>query len=117
MADADAKGTLVADVVAADTAAGEAPCIMGTFQRENGISTRTGSVANRCTNMMSEWTQRGMERKVSIEGDISKRQTKSGGKRDCSKEDIRAGKVSYEPTHQELQEQGNKGMASHKLCI
>lgn len=32
LADADAKGTLVADVVAADTAAGEAPCIMGTFK-------------------------------------------------------------------------------------
>lgn len=33
MAVADAKGTVVAGVVAADTAAGEAPCIMGTFQR------------------------------------------------------------------------------------
>ncbi len=37
--------------------------------------------------------------------------------RDCSNEDIRAGKVSYEPTNQELHGEGNKGMASHKLCI
>lgn len=29
--EAVAKGTLVADVVAADTVAGEPPCIMGTF--------------------------------------------------------------------------------------
>lgn len=38
MAVAVAKGTLVADVVAADTVAAEAPCIMGTFWRENQIS-------------------------------------------------------------------------------
>ena len=37
-----AKGTLVADVVAADTLAGVAPCIMGTFvQRENQVSVNT----------------------------------------------------------------------------
>lgn len=31
MVEAVAKGTLVADVVAADTVAGVPPCIMGTF--------------------------------------------------------------------------------------
>ena len=35
MAVAVAKGTLVADELAADTVAGEAPCIMGTLWREN----------------------------------------------------------------------------------
>lgn len=36
-----AKGTLVADVVAADTVAGVAPCTMGTFRKENHISKHT----------------------------------------------------------------------------
>lgn len=35
MAVAVAKGTLVADVVAADTVAGVAPCIMGTWRERS----------------------------------------------------------------------------------
>lgn len=35
MAVAVAKGTLVADVVAADTVAGVAPCIMGTWRKRS----------------------------------------------------------------------------------
>ena len=38
-----AKGPLVADVVAADTLAGEAPCIMGTFSEGKSYKqTHTG---------------------------------------------------------------------------
>lgn len=38
LAVAVAKGTLVADVVAADTVAGEAPCIMGTWGKDQTSS-------------------------------------------------------------------------------